>query len=283
MFVLSRIYAAMIKIPDLQALYAILEAFALDAELSQNFVLKGGNALRFGFYGVRASVDLDFSSTNSFPNQPHASSQALLDQLCERLDESLKGTASRYDFATLQIQKRVVLPPGKDLRMFPAFQITVGYSKYPERKPPFNDVVRLDITLNDAVCETEYIAVQTFQVHISGLNDIIAEKLRSLLQQVPRNRYRPNDVFDIWFYTTKASHILDVDAIAAFLQKKSEDKPGLGRISHEMFQAPAIRERAEVGYAQIARRLPSGTLFPNFDEAFDQVLAFVVQLPLPKH
>lgn len=272
----------MAHIPDIQALLAILEAFALDPDLSKNYVLKGGNALRFGFFGVRASVDLDFSSTTIFANHSATDSEALLDHLCNRLNQSLKRVTPQYGFTALQVQKHIVLPPGKDPRMFPALQITVGYSETPKRKPPFSDIVRLDITLNDAVCEAEYITVEAFQVHISSLNDIIAEKLRSLLQQIPRNRYRPNDVFDVWFYVTKARSILDLQRIAAFLQTKSADKPGLGRVTREMFSELAVREHARIGYSQIASRLPPKTPFPEFDEAFDEVLAFIHELPLPE-
>ena len=135
--------------------------------------------------------------------------------------------------------------------------------------------------MNDLVCESEYVEVGSLTLHLSSLDDIIAEKLRSLLQQVPRNRTRPNDVFDIWFYTTKARNALDSSLISMYLQQKSVDKEGLGEIRKQMFYAPEIRERAQVDYDQIETRLPPNSGFPDFSSAFSRVLAFVEELDIP--
>ncbi|PEN04695.1 hypothetical protein CRI93_14750 [Longimonas halophila] len=273
-------------LPDDDAIYAVLHALSLDRTLHEQFVLKGGNALRLAYKSPRSSVDVDFSSTEAFPDQPDATTQALLKDVEARLNRVLEEVAPIYDFASLVIQSTDVHPGNHDPRAFPALEIKVGYSELDDRDPPFSDVVKLEITLNEVVCADEYVSVDSgragnVDLHVSGLDDIIAEKLRSLLQQVTRNRNRPGDVYDIWFFTTRVGAALSADNIATYLQKKSHDRLGVDQVTHDMFTDPEVRKRASVGYDDIASRLPDGETLPPFEDAFDQVIQFVEALDLP--
>ena len=74
--------------------------------------------------------------------------------------------------------------------------------------------------------------------------------------------YRPGDVFDIWFFTTRVPKALDRARIARFLQEKSEGKVGDGPVSLGMFHHPEVRSRAQEGYDEIEERIPqSDTAF----------------------
>lgn len=266
--------------PDDPAIFAVLEAISTDEFLSGEFVLKGGNALKLAYYGIRASVDLDFTAVEPRPNQTGRESRAILDKFCMRLDSALSKVAGRHGFVRMNVQRSILRPPNVDPRHFPALEINVGYTKLTNRDGPFSDIVKLEITLNDVVCEDEYIEVKSVEVHVSSLDDIIAEKLRALLQQIPRNRNRPRDVFDIWFYTTRV-RTLDIRFISSFLQAKCNGRDGLGVVTKQMFLNPELRTRAAVGYDEIETTLPERSEFPTFDMAFDQVLAFVDILNLP--
>lgn len=273
-------------LPDDDAIYAVLHALSLDAMLHKQFVLKGGNALRLAYKSPRSSVDVDFSSKEAFPDQPDEKTQALLKDIEKRFNRTLKEVAPIYNFETLVIQRTDVQPGNHDPREFPALVINVGYSGLKERDPPFSDIVKLEITLNEVVCADEYVLVDSgttdrINLHVSGLDDIIAEKLRSLLQQVPRDRNRPGDVYDIWFFTTRAGASLSEKNIATYLQKKSRDRLGVEKVTLNMFTDGEVRERASVGYDDISSRLPDGKALPPFEEAFDQVIQFVESLDLP--
>jgi hypothetical protein len=267
---------------DDDALLALLEAISKDDYLREGYVVKGGNALRFAYAGARASVDLDLTATTRHPEQTAAESEATLDLFCERLNRALVPVAPSYGFASMIVQSRRVLPPKRDPRTFPSFKITVGYSKRADRSPPFAETIPLDVTLNDVVCASEYVDVGAATLHVSSLDDIIAEKLRALLQQIPRNRNRPADVFDLWYHTTRARRLLDPKRISAYLIEKSDEKEGLGLITRASFHNPDVRARAEVDYELIAERLRGDTRLPPFDRAFNQVLAFVGKLDLPE-
>jgi len=273
-------------LPDDDAIYAVLHALSLDEKLHEQFVLKGGNALRLAYKSPRSSVDVDFSSKEAFPDQPDEKTQDLLKDIEARLNRALTEVAPIYDFEALVIQSTHIHPGNHDPREFPALEINVGYSELEDRNPPFSDVVKLEITLNDVVCADEYVLVNSggagaIDLHVSGLDDIIAEKLRSLLQQVERNRNRPGDVYDIWFFTTRVGAALSKENIATYLQRKSQDRLGVEKVTLDMFINPEVRERASIGYEDIASRLPDGESLPPFDEAFNHVIDFVGALDLP--
>ena len=270
------------RLPDDEAIQAVLEALSTDEVLRDHYVLKGGNALKYAFQGPRASVDVDMTAVEPQPKQETAETEAVLVDFCRRLDRALAQVAVRYGYLTMLVQSRNVLPPNRAMRTFPALEVKVGYSERSDRQPPFSDTIRLEISLNDIVCDAEYRPVGRGSVHVCSIDDIVAEKLRALLQQVPRNRNRPHDVFDIHFYAMRYPGLLNREQIALFLQRKSSDREGLGRITEEMFLNPEVRERASVGYEAVAERLPEEVSLPPFDEAFGAVLDLVRSLGLPR-
>lgn len=272
----------MAHVPDDDAIRAVLQALSRDDFLRDHFVLKGGNALKLAFDSPRSSVDIDLSSTESYPNQDHQETEHLRDKVVDRLSQALSHTVPEYHYETMVVQSTEIKPPNLPQRKFPALEIKVGYTELEDRDPPYSDVVKLEMTLNETVCEAEYRSTEGFELHVSSLDDIMAEKLRALLQQVIRNRYRPGDVFDIWFFSTRAPRALDKDRIARFLQEKSEGKVGDGPVSRQMFYHPDVRSRAQEGYAEISERIPDSIPLPPFDEAFGQVLGFVEELDLPE-
>jgi len=266
--------------PDDDAIIAVLEALASRPELRDGFVLKGGNALKLAFQGPRGSVDVDMSAVERSPDQPEEETQRVLDAFCSQLNGALEEVAPRHGYTEMVVQSTEIKPANKNPRDFPALEIKVGYSEREDRTSPYNEAVKLEITLNEIVCDTEYARVGSAEVRVSSLNDIMAEKLRALLQQVPRNRNRPNDVFDTWFYTTRARSALDEKRISQFLVEKSIDKEGLGTVTRQMFYHAEVRSRAAVGWDEIEERLPASIELPEFDTAFKQVLAFVDTLEL---
>ncbi|MEI8373111.1 MAG: nucleotidyl transferase AbiEii/AbiGii toxin family protein [Planctomycetota bacterium] len=105
--------------------------------------------------------------------------------------------------------------------------------------------------------------------------DILAEKLRSLLQQKPRNRYRSQDVYDIAEYVRKSA--IDRRKIATYLQQKSRIR---GIEARKSSFDDEIRDMAAKEYEQRIREEAPRDFIP-FDEAWQDVLSLVQSLDIP--
>ena len=266
--------------PDDEALRAVVKALSADAVLRESYVLKGGNALALAYGGPRRSVDVDLSAVEPSPEQPDSASQEVLARFTRRLDRALEREVARSKYARMVVQSGHIYPGGKDPRTFPALEVKVGYTKREDRPPPYSDVVKLEISLNEVVCDAEYARLDEANIHVSSLNDIVAEKLRALLQQVERKRSRPGDVYDVWFYATNAAALLDTAKITDFLLRKSEGR--LGPVTKASFEEPEVKARAREGYEAIADRLPPESELPPFEKAFSTVQELVGRLGLPE-
>lgn len=139
-----------------------------------------------------------------------------------------------------------------------------------------NHVAQVDISLNEPICaSTEFALDREHVIRISTREDIVAEKLRALLQQPLRNRRRKQDVLDIAFILQNGP-IPDPGEVARFLQLKSASRDVT--VSHRAFHDPEIARRAQLEYDTLE---PTARhRFIPFDEAWDTLIRFVDELPL---
>jgi predicted nucleotidyltransferase component of viral defense system len=238
--------------------------------------LKGGNALRFVHGNGRSTLDLDFSAESDFPDNPG--------EIKRVLDAALKTAEPRYRIKA-RCQSIHRKPPGFD-KTRPTYVIKVCYQfagdryfqNFEERKS-FSEIVEVEISLNDVVCETceRELHPSAKPVRVCTLDDIIAEKLRALLQQIPRKRSRPQDVFDIASMVRSHSDAIDLGKVSAFLIQKSEARE---IIATKSAFDESVREKAEVNYEAEIR--PFTTEFIPFVEGWGEVLRFVAKLRIPE-
>ena len=113
-------------------------------------------------------------------------------------------------------------------------------------------------------------------LRVSTIEDIIAEKLRALLQQPIRNRECRQDVLDIAVLIRFHPEI-DRSGVGRFLVLKCEARDIDARKSS--FRDPEIRRRARIDYD--ALESTTRVLFIPFDDAWEALLAFVGELPIP--
>jgi predicted nucleotidyltransferase component of viral defense system len=111
---------------------------------------------------------------------------------------------------------------------------------------------------------------------ISSIEDIVAEKLRAILQQPIRNRSRSRDILDIANLVSSTS-APNSDQVGEFLlaKAKARNVP----VSKEHFRTPEIRDYSQRDYAVLKPTVRSSYL--EFEDAFSRVLAFVDTLPIP--
>ena len=141
-------------------------------------------------------------------------------------------------------------------------------------------MVEVEISLNDIVCETRNQVLRSSQTNlrVCSLEDILAEKLRALLQQVIRDRTRPQDVFDIAQVTKDHPDTLDYSKIGTYFVQKCTARGIEPRKA--AFDDPQVKIRASTGYGALA----SETTVPiiPFPDAWRAVLELVERLEIPE-
>jgi predicted nucleotidyltransferase component of viral defense system len=255
--------------------YVVLESIASVPSLAGLIVFKGGNALRFIYGNRRSTLDLDFTARGAFPDDS--------ERIRAHLDEALRFAFSR--FRVKAKCQRVKRNPRNPAKTTPTYDISVGYLLPTDRQyQNFDELqsvaatIDVEISINEVVCEA--VAYELYPegriLYVCSLEDILAEKLRALLQQPIRKRSRPQDVFDIASMIRQAGGGLDLAKVSDFLLQKAaarDIQPRKGSFDD------IVRALAVEGYdAQIGPNTPD---FIIFDEAWSQVLEFVSKLEIP--
>jgi predicted nucleotidyltransferase component of viral defense system len=106
------------------------------------------------------------------------------------------------------------------------------------------------------------------------LEDIIAEKLRALLQQPIRHRNRWQDVFDIARIVLHPEAQLDIDKVSTFFVRKCQHRDIQ---PHKSSFDENVRGLAEVDYDKRLRIQAPDNYIP-FDDAWNAVLGMVRRL-----
>lgn len=255
--------------------FVILVCISNDRTLSSGLVFKGGNALRFVYQNPRSTIDLDFTVVaDDIPDND--------DDLRQLFNQSLRWAERRYNVKAKcqSIQRK---PP---LGTRPTYGVRIGYQFQTDRYFfSFEDrnvstVIPLEISFFDLVCEdTRYTPEQTLgsTVRVCTLVDIVAEKLRALLQQPIRNRYRWQDVYDLARIYREFQGNLDFTKISEFFCLKCEIRD-ITPIRSSFDET--VRKMAKRDYEKrVQQQVPSDLIM--FDEAWVLVKNLVDQLDLP--
>ncbi len=251
--------------------FVVLNCIASHPVAKKGLVLKGGNALRFAYHSPRSTKDLDFSvDADGIPDDA--------DELRGALNDAL--TFARRRFNVKAKCQRVRRNPMDPMATRPTYDVAIGYQFPTDRyfhnfeNHQFSTVIPLEITLNDLVCATEEWA-GVAGLRVCSLEDILAEKLRALLQQRTRNRNRWQDVYDIGMCMRRPG--IDRGNIAEYLKQKSSIREIEVRKSN--FDDD-IRERAAVDYDRgVGSQAPQHVI--PFDVAWQAVISLVQSLDIP--
>ena len=158
---------------------------------------KGGNALRIMHENPRGTVDLDFTAHPNVPDDP----EWIRDQINQALLNDALWREPSHRGIKMKVQS-ISRNPRRPQATHPTFQLMVGFCLRGDRTyergffesgRPVSEVVELQISLNDVVCATSERTVDdndSETINTCTIDDILGEKLRSLLQQPIRNRNR---------------------------------------------------------------------------------------------
>lgn len=180
--------------------YEVLKVIAGDRLLREVLVFKGGNALDFVLAPNRSTTDLDFTlDVQQGQVVPNAS----------QLENSMRmalDAAKLRSHVILELNSFKQQPPGEDKTLY-SYVVRIGYAlpdeptlrRRMQRGLTSSRVIPIEISVNDVLCASlpTRISSELPTMRIATLEDIVAEKLRALLQQPVRNRVRRQDVLDI--------------------------------------------------------------------------------------
>jgi predicted nucleotidyltransferase component of viral defense system len=262
-----------------QATHTILSAIAFDESLKASMILKGGILLAIRYKSHRYTKDIDFSTERQLGGEITESSvRKLLDRSLATMVEILN-----YDLdCRVQSSK---LKPKNPNSTFPSINMKIGYAYKgtPKHKRlavlQSTDTISIDYSLNEATPNIETLKLDFDEgIWAYSLTDLIAEKYRSLLQQVPRNRTRRQDVYDLNLLIRKLDEEIDgieKSKILNCLIRKSRARNIDPNINS--FNDPELKSRAERHYQTLKDEI-EGEL-PDFDEMFNRVSTFYQSLP----
>lgn len=263
-----------------QATEVFLTAVGISEAYRRDVYLKGGVLMGIRYGSPRQTADLDFS-TSLDPNRTET------EQIRADFDIALTRASARLGYPDLICRVQTIKPrpsAGKfATASFPALALTIAYARRESAQAgrladgQCPTVLDIDISFNEFVDGLQIIRLgaEGADILAYSLNDLMAEKLRSMLQQVARNRYRRQDVYDLallieqlTFDDGEKARLLDT-----FLKKcrSRHISPDRNAISD-----PEVVRRARSEWATLELELPE---LPDFDERFGIVDRFYRSLP----
>ncbi len=263
-----------------QATEVFLAAIGLTPSYSDKVFLKGGVLMGIRYASPRQTADLDFTTTLE-PNPDE------IVRIRAELDDALLRAAAQLGYPDLvcRVQTAREKPRANSLvnDTFPALEIKIAYALRDSPQETRLKVGQCPTTLEADISFNEPInAPQLVKLGKDGpiieaysLLDLMAEKMRALLQQVNRNRHRRQDVFDLAYLIERFA--LDTKEMAHLLEvfKKTSASRGIDPDQNSLSN-PQVIERARAEWATLA--LEIGDL-PNFEERFEIVNRFYRSLP----
>jgi predicted nucleotidyltransferase component of viral defense system len=263
-----------------QATEILLAAIGMASPYGNRIFLKGGMLMGLVYGSRRQTADLDFSTSL----EPISS---LGDELRRSLDGSLPLAAARLGYPDMECRVQTLRPQPRPTNFrtasFPAFKMTVAYAvrHSPQARHLRNgqcpDVLEVDISFKEPIDSIQVIQLgkSDTNVYAYSLIDLVAEKLRALLQQQIRNRNRRQDVYDIALLVRgfplcedEKAHLLEVFRTKC---RSRRIEPQIESLSD-----PNVRRRASSEWNSLELELEE---LPSFDECFEVVDAFYRNLP----
>jgi len=261
-----------------EAVHIILSGIANEPDLKTTMVMKGGILLAIRYQSHRYTKDIDFS-TSLLPSDVDK------DEIATKLDKSMAIMSEEFEYdMECRVQSCKIQPTNKPDAQFPSIKMKIGYAyKYEAKHKRLLShncptTIDIDFSLNELMPNIEEFDIgggETITAY--SLTDLLAEKMRSVLQQVKRERQRRQDIFDLFLLLTKFPDLNDHEKrkIRDSLVEKAHSR---GIEPHrDSFKDPEIRERSMAQYHTLVDEI-EGDL-PDFDAIYPVVQIFYESLP----
>ncbi len=165
---------------------------------------------------------------------------------------------------------------------FPALKLVIAYARRGTNEEralnqgTASSVIDVDISFNEPLNHAQILQLTGGQkLYAYGLIDLVAEKYRALLQQIPRNRYRRQDVYDldVLIPAILAEGIAPSDLLEALLEKCSARHLDPNQRSLDNTE---VKYRASRDWTTMELELDD---LPEFEDCYKRVAALYRSLP----
>lgn len=264
-----------------KAMHIVLLAIGSSSRLSSMMALKGGVLMAIQYANTRFTTDLDFSALQN-PEDVDP------DTLRDELNQALVGAEVElisYNISC-RIQRIKKQPKAFEAATFPSLNITIGYAKKDNtgamkrlERGDAADTISIDYSFNEITGELgEVILENQEKIQVYSFPALMAEKFRSILQQVVRNRSRRQDVYDLHHLITKYSTHSEGEKFQVYnlLIEKSVGKSIEQYLKKLALQDPEIRSRSEEGFDEL---IYEDVEEISFEEAYLVVQEYFELLP----
>lgn len=264
-----------------KAMHIVLLAIGSSSRLSSMMALKGGVLMAIQYANTRFTTDLDFSALQN-PEDVDP------DTLRDELNQALVGAEVElisYNISC-RVQRIKKQPKAFEAATFPSLNITIGYAKKDSagaikrlERGDAADTISIDYSFNEITGELgEVILENQEKIQVYSFPALMAEKFRSILQQVVRNRSRRQDVYDLHHLITKYSTHSEGEKFQVYdlLIEKSVGKSIDQYLKKIALQDPEIRSRSEEGFNEL---IYEDVEEISFEEAYLVVQGYFESLP----
>lgn len=261
------------------AMQLVLRAIAQSEALAPQMIMKGGVLLAIRYRSTRFTRDIDFSTQRRI-------NDVQIPALLQLVEQALAPVSADNEHGlALRLQSYEIKPPNKPGVNFPTLNMRIAYAdrgnqnamKRLQNKAMAN-VVQVDYSFNEWASDVEQEALDGGALRMYPFHDLVAEKLRSVLQQPIRDRERYQDIYDLYLLLHSVAEI-SADDRASILAKLHESARDRGVSLHrEALRDPELIERSERQYATVLPGLVAGQV-PPFEQSYGAVRQFFEALP----
>ncbi|KGI83830.1 MULTISPECIES: nucleotidyl transferase AbiEii/AbiGii toxin family protein [unclassified Providencia] len=263
-----------------QAVHIVLSAIACSDYLKPKMIMKGGMLLGIRYKSTRFTEDIDFSTKMKL-------SELSEDEFRRELNDALLISSDNLPYGVLCTIQSLGIQPKKNHEnaTFPSFNLKIGYARknVPSemerlKRSQSPNTIKIDYSFNENSFDVDDLVLDDDGILSYNITDLIAEKIRSIIQQPYRNRNRRQDIYDLNYLFNCTN--LDKDELLLILTSlilKSENRIPSEDIHRNTLDREDIKKYSAKDYGTLSQEI-SGDI-PDFEYAYSKVNDFYKSLP----
>lgn len=270
-----------------QIIEILMNAIGQTKFLKGNMFLKGGTLMALAHESQRMTGDVDFSWLEPF------NKDAFLDIgeiIRESLDQSLSKTRVKLGYLDLKCKVQSIEKQPSNWERnplsFPALKLKIGYAKVGTRQESLLEsnscaqVLIIDVSFNEEIMDHQELVLDDNQTTVNAYTpiEIIAEKLRALIQQISRGRNRRQDIYDINFLLEQFSFDEEEKKLILnnmLAKARSRDiNPDVNSLSDDR-----VKKASQKEWQTMNLELGQENQLPDFEICYRRVESFYKSLP----